>query len=29
MIRFFDRLLSRFLEWSWQRKADKLFRRRK
>jgi len=27
--KFFDHLLNKFLEWSWQRKADKLFRKRK
>jgi hypothetical protein len=29
MRNFIDELLERFLEWSWKRKADKLFRRKK
>jgi len=29
MRNFIDELLGRFLEWSWKRKAEKLFRRKK
>ena len=29
MRNFIEELVGRFLEWSWKRKADKLFRRRK
>ncbi len=29
MKRFFDNLIDKFLGWSFQRKADKLFRRKK
>jgi hypothetical protein len=29
MRNFIEELVGRFLEWSWKRKAEKLFRRRK
>jgi len=29
MRNFIEELVGRFLEWSWKRKAEKLFRRKK
>jgi hypothetical protein len=29
MRNFIEELVGRFLEWSWKRKAEKLFRKRK